>query len=229
MPDPTRPTKPGGSWKRRALVFVAAALVSLLSILGGALYLLDDDGYRHVLIWSADYFLDSQLEIEGAFSIRFAREVELNAEKLHLKANDGSYDLSLDGFYLQQRFTSYLRSGSFWINKLSVDSLQAEITATPSEEAFDWRQLSIPPVVIEETRIGRLSLNYRDGDQQHAIELHDIVLDDENNQGPIRANATGVMNLRPLAFAATLGSLAQLRNSEQDFPVEFSLRSAGAG
>jgi uncharacterized protein involved in outer membrane biogenesis len=188
---------------------------------------MDDDDYRHVLIWSADYFLDSQLEIDGSFSIKFAREVELNAEKLRLKANDGSYDLSLGKLYLQQRFTSYLGTGTFWINKLSADDLRVEITATQSNEEFDWQKLSVVPVVIEETRLRSLSLVYTDGDRQrHVIELNDIVLDDENNQGPIKVSAAGAFDSHPLVFAGTLGSLAQLRSGNQSFPIELSLRSA---
>jgi uncharacterized protein involved in outer membrane biogenesis len=201
---------------------------NLLLLVGLALYLMDDDDYRDVLIWSADYFLDSRLEIDGSFSIKFAQEVELNAEKVHLKANDGSYQLALGNFYLQQRFTSYLRTGTFWINKISADDLQVEITATQSNEEFDWQQLSVVPVVIEETRVRNLSLIYTNSDQKrHTIDLQDIVLDDENNQGPIKVSATGTVDSRPVVFAGTLGSLAQLRSDHQNFPVAFTLRSPG--
>jgi hypothetical protein len=221
-------TKPGKSGKFRALAFLVAVLFNLLLLLGVVLYLLDDDDYRHMLIWSADYFLDSRLEIDGSFSIKFAPEVELNAETLRLRANDGSYDLSLDKLYLQQRFTSYLRTGTFWINKLSADDLQVEITAKPSAGEFDWRQLTLPSVVIEETRIARLTLGYTDGKQRQVIDLHDILLDDENNQGPIKLSAAGMVNSRPLVFTGTLGSLAQLRSIMHNYPIELTLRGDGA-
>jgi len=219
--------KPRKGGKLRALAFLVAVLFNLLLLLGVVLYLLDDDDYRHVLIWSADYFLDSRLEIDGSFSIKFAPEVELNAETLRLRANDGSYDVSLDKLYLQQRFTSYLSTGTFWINKLSADDLRVEITATPSAGEIDWQQLSIPSVVIEETRIAKLALGYTKGEQRHVIDLHDILLDDENNQGPIKLSAAGMVNSRPLVFAGTLGSLAQLRSSQHNFPIELTLRNAG--
>ena len=209
MTGSIRSAKPRKGGTLRALAFLVAALFNLLLMLGAALYLLDDDDYRHVLVWSADYFLDSRLQIDGSFSIKFAAEVELNAEKLRLQANDGSYDLSLEKLYLQQRFTSYLGTGTFWINKLSADNLQVEIIASQSDEEFDWQQLSVLPVVIEETRIANLSLGYTNSQQRHVIELHDIVLDDENNQGPIKVSAAGVVDSRPLVFAGKLGSLAQ--------------------
>src|SRR5210317_610720 len=168
--------KPRSGGKFRALAFLVAVLFNLLLLLGVALYFLDDDDYRHALIWSADYFLDSRLAIDGSFSIEFAPVIDLNAEKVSLQANDGSYDLSLDKLYLQQRFTSYLSTGTFWINKLIVGDLRVDVTATSSDEEFDWQQLSVVPVVIEETRIGKLSLTYTKGEQRHAIELHDILV-----------------------------------------------------
>jgi len=217
--------KPGSGGKFRALAFLVAVLFNLLLLLGVALYFLDDDDYRHALIWSADYFLDSRLAIDGSFSIEFAPVIDLNAEKVSLQANDGSYDLSLDKLYLQQRFTSYLSTGTFWINKLIVGDLRVDVTATSSDEEFDWQQLSVVPVVIEETRIGKLSLTYTKGEQRHAIELHDILVDDEDNQGPIKVGAAGTVDARPVVFAGTLGSLAQLRSNNQTFPVAFTLRS----
>lgn len=207
----------------RGLAWLAAVLLGLLLSLGAVLYLLDDDDYRHVLIWSTDFFLDSQLEIEGAFSIKFAHEVELSAEKVRLQANDGSYELALGDIYLQQRFMSYLRSGTFWINELSIAYLRAGITATQSTEELDWHKVPIPPVVIEKTQIDRLAMVYTTGSQQHELDLRNIVIDDGNNQGPIKVSAAGTVNSKPLTFAGTLGSLAQLRGSRQSFPIAFSL------
>ncbi len=114
----------------RALFMVLAFGFNLLLLLGAGLYFLNDDDYRHVLIWSADYFLDSQLEIDGEFSVKFGREVELRAETVRLKANDGSYDLSLGKLNLEQRFASYISTGTFWINSLSMEDLRAEIKET---------------------------------------------------------------------------------------------------
>jgi hypothetical protein len=69
---------------------VLAVAFNLVLLLGAGLYLMDDDDYRRLLVWSADEFLDSQLEIDGAFSVRIGNEVELTAEKVRLKARDGS-------------------------------------------------------------------------------------------------------------------------------------------
>jgi hypothetical protein len=205
---------------------------NLLLLLGASLYFLNDDDYRHVLIWSADYFLDSQLEIDGAFSVRFGREVELNAETVRLKANDGSYDLSLGKLNLEQRFASYVSTGTFWINSLSMEDLSAEIKETEAEpgKEFDWQTFSLPFVVIEEIQLRNLSVSYTEIDQQrHTISLSHVSLDDTDNQGPVKVSAAGMLDAHTLQLEGTLGSLEQLRSMNQSYPIELTLRSGTNG
>jgi len=202
---------------------------NLLVVVGAGLYFLNDDDYRHVLIWSADYFLDSQLEIDGAFSVRFGREVELNAETVRLKANDGSYDLSLGKLNLEQRFASYISTGTFWINSLGIEDLQAEIKETGGGGEIDWQAFSLPFLVIEEIQLRNLSLAYTEIDQQrHTISLSHVSLDDTDNQGPVQVSAAGMLDAHTLQLEGTLGSLEQLRSMNQSYPIELTL-SGGTG
>jgi|GEM_PF-1122369 len=210
----------------RTLSMVLAFGFNLLLLLGAGLYFMNDNDYRHVLIWSADYFLDSQLEIDGAFSVKFGREVELRAEIVRLKANDSSYDLSLGKLKLEQRFASYLSTGTFWINSLNIEDLHAEIVETGGGEDFDWQTFSLPFVVIEKIQLRNLSLAYTEIDQQrNSFSLSHVSLDDSDNEGPVKVSAAGVMNAHTLQLEGTLGSLQQLRSMDQNYPVELTLRS----
>jgi uncharacterized protein involved in outer membrane biogenesis len=200
---------------------------NLLLLLGASLYSLNDNDYRHALIWSADYFLDSQLEIDGAFSVSIGNEVEVNAEAVRLKANDGSYELSVGKLNVEQRFGSYLSTGTLWINHLGMDDLRAEIVETGTGQDFDWQTYALPFVVVEEIQLRKLSLAYTEIDRQrHAIELSHVSLDDTNNQGPVKVSAAGVMNARTLQLEGKLGSLEQLRSIDQSYPIELTLRSS---
>ena len=211
--------------KLRVLTLVAAACINLLLLLGTFLYFMDDDDYRHVLIWSADYFLDSQLEIDGAFTVRFDREFELAAEKVRLKANDGSYDLSLGKLNIEQRLGSYLSEGRLWINSLSMEDLHGEMTATETEQDFDWQEFSLPVVVVEEVHLRNLSLVYTELDQQqYTLQLSHVSLDDSSNTGPVKVSAAGLVNAQPLQLDGTLGSMQQLRSMDQPYPIELNLR-----
>jgi uncharacterized protein involved in outer membrane biogenesis len=203
---------------------VLAFGLNMLLLLGVGIYLLNDDDYRRAVIWSADYFLDSRLEIDGAFSIRIGQEVELTAESVRLTANDGSYALSAGKLNVEQRFGSYLWTDTLWINHLNLEDLHGEIRETGNGEEFDWQAFSLPFVVIEEIQLSNLSLAYTEIDQQrHTIELSHISLDDTDNQGPVKVSAAGVMNARPLRLEGTLGSLKQLRSNNQTYPVDFIL------
>ena len=94
MFESPKKSKPKGFRTLRALLIALGLGLNLLLLLGVGIYLLNDDDYRRVAIWTADYFLDSELEIDGNFSLRIGREIELTAETVRLKANDGSYDQS---------------------------------------------------------------------------------------------------------------------------------------
>jgi uncharacterized protein involved in outer membrane biogenesis len=203
---------------------VLAIGFNLMLLLGVGIYLLNDDDYRRVAIWSADYFLDSRLEIDGDFSLRIGHQVELTAETVRLKANDGSYDLSVGKLNVGQRFGSYLWTGTLWINHLNLENLRGEIRETGNGGEFDWQAFSLPFVVIEEIQLSNMSLVYTEANQQrHTIELSHISLDDTDNRGPVKVSAAGVMNARPLRLEGTLGSLKQLRSDNQTYPFDFIL------
>ena len=80
----------------RALFMLLAFGFNLVVVTGAILYLLNDDHYRKILIWSADQYLDTRLEINGEFSIEFGRVLKLIAEDVQVQAIDGSYELSLE-------------------------------------------------------------------------------------------------------------------------------------
>ena len=207
---------------------VLAFGLNLVLLAGVGLYLLNDDDYRKIAIWSADYFLDGRLEIDGAFSVRIGHEVELTAEGLHLKSYDGSYDLSVGRLNVEQRFGSYLTTGTLWINHLNMEDLQGDIRESGNGEEFDWQAFSLPFVVIEETQLRNLSLAYTEFDQQrHTIELSHISIDDTDNRGPLLVSVAGEINERPLRLEGTLGSLKQLRSGNQTYPVDFLLSNDG--
>ena len=224
MFESTKKSRPKGSRLLRALFMAFASGLNLVLLTVIGLYLLNDDDYREILIWSADYFLDGRLDIDGAFSVRIGHEVELTAEGVRLKAYDGSYDLSVARLNVEQRFGSYLTSGTLWINHLNMEDLQGDIRDTGGEEEFDWQAFSLPFVVIEEIQLNKLSLAYTEFDQQrHTIELSYISLDDTDNKGPVIVSIAGEINERPLRLEGTLGSLKQLRSGNQTYPVDLIL------
>ena len=117
----------GWHWVTRALLWVSSLLLGLLVIFTVLLSVLDDDDYRVALIWGVDRFLDSTLDIKGPFTISFGKELELEVKKVHFKANDGSYELSIGDFSGRQKLGSYLMTGTWWINDLTFTDVYVDI------------------------------------------------------------------------------------------------------
>ena len=219
----------------RRILFVVSGLLLVLTItFAGVLLLLNDDDYRDIIIWSVDTFTDSQLEVNGAFSISFGEEVVLSAEEVHLKADDNSYGLLIGKLNAQHRFGSYLKTGVFWFNDLTLADVRLNIIETESgqqddqddDEEYWWDGFSFPQVRIEKAQLNNLSLVYTETDQQqHTIKLSHLVIDDDDKQSAVKVNGGGEVKARAFTIEGTLGSLSQLRDTAQPYPIDLALFS----
>ncbi|MDX2465229.1 MAG: AsmA family protein [Porticoccus sp.] len=216
----------GRRWVRRILIVASGFILSLLAILTLLVLTFDDEDYRAALILSADHFLDSQLEINGAFSMNYGDDLHFVAKQVRLKAHDSSYDLTIDELDARQQFGSYLTTGTMWFNSVSLANVHLDVTdtAVDAQSAFD--KFSFPLVVVEKMSVHDLSVLYKRSDQQsYTLKLSDLQLDDQNNQGPIKLSARGQLNTQAVSIEGTLGSLAQLRDSDTPYPVILRLSS----
>ena len=217
----------------RVLILVAAFLVALLLMCCAVLYLMSDEDYRTALIWSAGLIYETELEIDGAFAIDFGRKSQLKAEEIRLKANDGSYVLSLGSIHIEQNVDAYIETGTLWISRLRLTDLSVDVLESKSEEEIDWQGFSIPSVVLEKLEIINAALTYTESDQQkHRFKLSYLEIDESDKQSPIKIRAAGMVKARPLKLDGTLGSLAKLHDMQVEpgktFPIDFSLHSGSA-
>ena len=88
------------------LLFALLAGLVLLAVI--LLAVLDEADYHRVLVWSADYFLDSELQVSGPLSVRYSDGVLLAADAIRMHAHDGSYSLETNAFRLHFRPASVL-------------------------------------------------------------------------------------------------------------------------
>ncbi|MBQ0806475.1 MAG: AsmA family protein [Porticoccus sp.] len=219
----------GWHWVTRALLWVSSLLLGLLVIFTVLLSVLDDDDYRVALIWGVDRFLDSTLEINGPFTISFGKELELEAKKVHLKANDGTYELSIGDFSGRQKLGSYLKTGTLWINDLTFTDVYVDINI--KERGLDQKNgleaFSIPPIIIEKLDFKNITVVYRRGDLQESetFTLRELIVDDSLNQGPVKVYGAGSLDSRSFVLEGTLGALSQIQDNSQIYPVDLSLVS----
>jgi len=218
----------------RALIVVAAFLVTLLLLFSAALFLMSDDDYRTALIWSAGFFYETELEIDGAFALSLGHKIELKAEKIRWKANDSSYTLSIAEMYVEQDVDLSLKSQTLWINSLRVADLHIEVTAKESDQTINWQTFSLPSVFLEKAELKNVSLMYTGSEQQQrSFKLNYLEITEDDQQSPVNIRAAGMLEKRALKFAGTFGSLAKLRGMrddlDQSYPIEFHLSRDLAG
>jgi hypothetical protein len=213
-------------WTRHLVLLLLGVLVSLAVLAAGALLLLDDEDYRDALIRASDLFLDARLEINGRFSLDVSREVTLLAEDVFLRANDGSYSFSAGEIIVRQRLGSYLMTGTFWINRLTLSDVQLRLQAG-DERAFNLEDVTLPPVVIEQARLHNLHLHYQEKEsgRLHELSLLDLVLDDVNDAGPVMIEGAGMINGRPLEIEGQLGQLADLVDEAKPYALRLDINS----
>ena len=90
------------------------------------LALLDERDYQLIMVWSADYFLDSELHVSGPLSVHYSDDVSLAADAIQLRAHDGSYLLERNASRLHFQPASVL-SGALWIDELVLGDLFLKI------------------------------------------------------------------------------------------------------
>jgi len=212
----------------RALFLIPVFLVGLLLLLSATLYVMSADSYRNTLIWSADFFLDSQLEIDGTFLIDFGQKTQLIVKDIRLKANDGRYALSIGEIHLEQDFDSSIETRSFWLNHLRLSDLDLDVVELVTEQEVNWQDYSLPSVVLQKVELTNASLSYTGVDQQqHNFKLSSLLLESEDAASPIKIRASGKHKSSPYELEGTFAPPTQLRlmrnDPEEDYPFNLSL------
>lgn len=216
-----------GQFLRRLMLLLCGLLVGLVVLLSALLLLLDDDAYRDMLIWSADTFIDARLEIKDNFSLEFGRNILLSADTVQLHAKDGSYKLDVGSFDGNLRFGDYIKTGTFWINSLALADVRLEIIGTDDAQQDETWELYVPPIVVKTVQMQNLSVVYKPGtnEKPHTFVLDKLVIDEVQDKGSIKVMGSAVVNERPFLIEGKLGSLAQLKDTSQPYPIDLSVNS----
>jgi uncharacterized protein involved in outer membrane biogenesis len=212
-------------WIKRTGVLLGSLLLAISLLLAAAVLLLDEAGYKRLLGWSAAEFLDSQLVIDGPLAVEIARNLSLTAGDVRLKANDGSYTLSVGTVQASFKLGSYLATGSFWFNSLELTDVSLEVTETPGDEP-DLDAVQLPPVVIAQAQISNLVFSYQElaPGTLHTFLLSELTLGELGEQQPLALRATGLFEGQPFVLEGSSASIAQLL-SQQPYPVQLQLSS----
>jgi len=206
-------------WIKRLLVLIVSVIFGSALLVTGVVVLLSDDEYKQLLSWGAEQFLDSTLVISGPINLDISKNITLESGDISLKANNGSYTLSIGSLHGSFRLGSYLRTGTFWINSLALEDVTIQVVESEGNESeFDLENISIPPVIIGSAQIRNLVFIYQElhPGSQHTFSLDDLKIGELGKHQQVSLRASGQIEGQPFELKGNTDSVSKLL--EQDKP-----------
>lgn len=203
-------------------------LVSIFLMLAAASMVLKDSQYEKILVWSAEYFLDSQLIVGSQLDIDIARNLSFRANNIQLIANDDSYQFSVKKLNINFKFDSYLSTGAFLFNDISLEGVKLVIKEKISEDFQSIDDLEIPPVILSNVSVKDFVLSYQEisPGTLHVFSLEEIMLGKTSEYQATSVKVIGELNKEPFLLQGTLGSIRSVQDISKPLPVDFQFSSA---
>jgi len=214
------------NWIKRIAVLLGSLLLGMFLLLAGAALLLEEADYKRMLSWGAEQFLDSRLVIDGSLGMDISRNLSLVAGEVRLTANDGSFTLAVGALDASFKLGSYLTTGTFWFNHLTLNDISLEM----KETAGGWLDLDVirlPPVVVARARFNNLVVAYQElpPGTLHTFMLTELTLGQVGDQQPVALRATGLFEGQPFVLQGRSAPIAELLGQQQPYPVLLELSS----
>ena len=208
----------------RAALLLCAVLAGLVLLLAALLAVLDEADYERALVWSADYFLDSELHFTGPLSVRYSQGVLLSADALRLHARDSRYSLETNAFSMHFSPASVL-SGALRIDELMLGDLVVKIN-----EPDDGRgavDFDIPRVTLASAQVNSLVVEYQEAapGTLHRLTLDNFSIEDVKADGSVEIQAGGMFEGQAFRLVGLLPPLATMQDRSVSKPVRLDLAS----
>jgi hypothetical protein len=213
-------------WSRRLLLLLAGLVAGLVLFVAGVLLFMGDEQYRRVLIWSADHFLDSDLVIDGPFSLRYAEGLKLAVGAMRLQARDGGYVMHSGTFNAQFGLPSLL-SGVLLVDDLAISDFYLRVNETAAGSEHDHGNLDLPTVLIARADVNDLVIEYQETEPEmlHRVALDRLTIDDVNNSGQLTVGAAGTFENHPFKIDGVIPPLKQVLDMTRQKPVKLTIES----
>ena len=213
------------TWFKRLLLLILGVFLAISLVLTVVAVSFDAADYKRTLVWIADSFLDSDLVIDGALSVRFSDGLIINVDNVKLDARDDSYHFSIQTLKADIQLRPLL-SGTLWLNDLELSQLLLKVNET-STNSFELQNLATIPVIITRAKLENLAIEYQEAPPGtlHRFSLDELRLDDLDDSGPIHVQASGSYEGEKIEIRGTLPSTADLLDQVRPKPVELDIKS----
>ncbi len=212
------------AWVTRAGLVLFALLAGVVLLVAVLLAVFDETDYQRVLVWSADYFLDSELHVSGPLSVRYSQGVSLAADAISLHAHDGSFSLETNAFRLHFRPVS-LFTGAHRVDELVLGDLVLKINET--EGGGGVAGFAIPSELIASLQINSLVVEYQEAapGTLHRFTLDNLFIDDVNPDGSVEVRAGGVFEEQAFRLVGLLPPLDTMQDTVKPKPIRLEFAS----
>ena len=211
-------------WLKRLGVLLVTALLGAVLLIIGALIFLDGDDYKQPFAWVAETFFDSELTISGPLRVHVSGELQIQAEGVQFKPHDDSYFLTADTLKAHIRLKDAI-FGLLWVRDLALTDFYLRINESESGDKFDWKDFTLPSVVVERADFKNLMIEYQEfaPGTLHSFSLSELTFDDVNDSGPVSLQAQGLFEGRSFSLDGTFPPLEHALDHKSPKPVVITL------
>ncbi len=119
------------------------------------------------------------------------------------------------------------RSGK---SNLEFETQKKAISEKPKEEIPQKKEMKLPALVVNEFRISKGQLTYRDGRSGKTMvaALDSLTANASGLESPVKLRLKGAYNGEPLEAEGTIGPLAALTGAARPWPLNMTVKTFGA-
>jgi uncharacterized protein involved in outer membrane biogenesis len=214
---------------RTILLFLVAAIVLFVAILTTIIINLNDDHYRWIVTRAAKYFAGLEVTVDGPFSVELSSEPSITASKIRISDLSGPTTAELGRLEVKVALLP-LTSGALLIKHLLIhDATVSIVRRTEVLKPEPEKPSDIIFPVFESVSLCNVQLTISDNDKSKDVRLvlRKFSLNDIGDEGQLHLKGDGALNGNKFEIDGQFGSLANMLNGDEPYPVNFRLNVAG--
>ncbi|UCD89276.1 MAG: AsmA family protein [Desulfobacterales bacterium] len=218
------------------LLFLAGMVVLCFLCIALIATTLDEADYRKIAIRTVEYFTGYEVDVQGDFTLVLSSEPYLAVSDVRFEPGRGGSQPYIDHIgQLQLKLSvAHLVAGKLLFKQLTIDEVTLLLTVAEDQQKRSTRARKKKSIssrfipVLENAVLQNITVNISDQIKGSTakIGLRHLKIDDTGESGYRDVTGEGVVNAQEFKIQGRLGSVAQIFNSRQPFPVSMNVNTA---
>ncbi|MEN8205814.1 MAG: AsmA family protein [Pseudomonadota bacterium] len=210
-------------WLKYIVISLTSLLIVSVTMIITLAFLLDQDQFRDVLVYTIDRTTGHQLEINGPLELDLSLSPSINVSDIYFKTAAEDFELSAAEIYIQVDILS-LRSNFVIVREILIKDSIANIRETPDDDS-DWlfAPSGIRVPFIEKLNIENLDFNYWQLAEAEPlrINLDSLKKDDKTGTELILIKGSGKIDGAAFKLEGESAAVSTLLTSDLPFPFNY--------